>query len=89
MNKSINNPFIAKFPQIDLHGETTYTFVAVIDDFIKDCLHLGKYDAIIIHGKGSGILKKAVHEYLKHNKNIDSFYLDGYNDGQTIIKLIH
>ena len=42
---------------------------------------------LIIHGIGTGIVKKAVHEELKHNKKVKEFKLDNFNPGCTIVKL--
>lgn len=87
MNRIIKNPFIARFPQIDIHGETSATCIAVIKSFINDNIKLKNKNIIIIHGKGRGILKKATHQYLKSCKNVKKYYIDGLNDGQTIIEL--
>lgn len=87
MNKIIRDPFTARFPRIDIHGETSLTCIAVINSFIKDNVKLKEKNIIIIHGKGTGILKKATHNYLKKNKFVDKYYIDGLNDGQTIVEL--
>lgn len=87
MSKTIRNPFTCRFPQIDIHGETSSTCIAVIKSFINDNIKLKNKNIIIIHGKGTGILKKATHEYLKTCKNVKKYYIDGLNDGQTIIEL--
>ena len=42
---------------------------------------------ILIHGKGTGKLKKEVHEILKNEKIVKNYYLDPYNLGQTIVEL--
>ena len=87
MSKTIKDPFTFHFPQLDIHGETSLTCIALINSFIKDNLKLKKRNIIIIHGKGSGVLKKATHEYLKRHKSVEKFYIDGLNDGQTIVEL--
>lgn len=87
MNKIMRDPFTCRFPRIDIHGETSLTCIAVINSFIKDCVKLKEKNIIIIHGKGSGTLKKATHEYLKKNKYVSKYYIDGMNDGQTIVVL--
>ena len=87
MNRIINDPFTAKYPRIDIHGETTATCIAVIESFIKDNIHLEEENVIIIHGKGTGALKKATHEYLKKHKKVNKFYIDPLNEGQTIVVL--
>ena len=86
-NKTINDPFTAKYPRIDIHGETSSTCIAVIDSFIKDNVKLKEKNIIIIHGKGSGVLKKATHNHLKSHKNVQKYYINGLNDGETIIEL--
>ena len=87
MNRIIHDPFTARFPRIDIHGETSLTCVAVINSFINDNIKLKNKDIIVIHGKGTGILKKATHECLKSNKHVKKYYIDGFNDGQTIVEL--
>lgn len=87
MSRIINNPFTYRFPHLDIHGETTLTCIAVINSFIKDNIKLKHKNIIIIHGKGSGLLRKATHEYLKKNKYVSKYYIDGMNDGQTIVEL--
>lgn len=87
MTRIINDPFTSRFPRIDIHGETTLTCVAVINSFIKDNVKLKNKNVIIIHGKGSGALKKATHELLHHHHSVNKYYIDGFNDGQTIVEL--
>ena len=87
MSKTINDPFTAKFPRYDLHGETTLTCNAVIESFIKDNLKLKEKNIILIHGKGTGALRKATHNYLKNHKKVLNYYINGLNDGETIIEL--
>lgn len=87
MNRIINDPFTARYPKIDIHGETTATCIAVIESFIKDNIHLNNENIIIIHGKGTGALKCATHEYLKKHKYVKNYYIDPLNEGQTIINL--
>ncbi len=87
MSRIIVDPFTARFPHLDIHGETSLTCIAVIKSFINNNIKLKNKNIIIIHGKGSGVLKKATHEYLKKHKSVEKFYIDGMNDGQTIVEL--
>ena len=88
----MNDPFTAKLPHLDIHGETSSTCIAVINSFIKDCLHMKEYKCVIIHGRGihgigKGVLKETTKEYLKNDKRVSKYYIDGFNDGQTIVEL--
>lgn len=85
--KKTNDAFTYYYPSIDLHGEDRVGAIVKVKDFISDSYKLKNYDIIIMHGKGSGALKDAVHEYLRNNKNVISFKTDNFNDGITIVKL--
>lgn len=74
-------------PLLNLHGETRDTCVFLIEDFIRDNVIMGNLYIGVIHGRSSNILKNKVHEVLKRNKYVDSFKIDIFNPGVTIIKL--
>ncbi len=87
MSRIIRDPFTYHLPHLDIHGETSFTCIALIDSFIKDNLKLKNPKIVLVHGKGTGILRKATHEYLKKDKRVSKYYIDGMNDGETIIEL--
>ncbi|HRT67196.1 MAG TPA: endonuclease MutS2 [Bacteroidota bacterium] len=76
--------------RIDIHGMRVDAALPAIDKFISDAI-LGNIDRIVIvHGKGSGALKQAVHEFLRSHQSIKSFHegdlLEG-GAGVTIVEL--
>ena len=75
-------------PTINLHGETRDTVVVPLNEFINDNVKLGNIYIGIVHGYSSTILKTRIHELLKQNRNVDSFKVDIFNPGLTIVKLI-
>ena len=79
--------FHSSSPVFNVHGETTDTVVFFLNDFIKDNVKLGNTYVGIIHGRSSNILRNRVHELLRENKDVDSYRLDIWNPGLTIIKL--
>ncbi len=79
--------FSSKSPTLNLHGETRDTITYPVNDFIKDNYKLKNEYVGIIHGYSSTILKKEVHEILKKNKLVDSFKVDIFNPGLTIVKI--
>lgn len=85
MNK-YEDPFLVNLPHLDLHGEYVDSAIFLVDDFIKDNIKLRNYKIVIIHGKGSNILKNSIHEYLKKDRRVDNYYLD-INIGQTVVEL--
>ena len=78
---------LSKYNKIDVHGETTDTVVFIVNDFINDNYKMKEKYVIVVHGKGTGALKRKVHEILKENKLVEDYELDIMNMGQTIIKL--
>lgn len=79
--------FSSRSPILNVHGETRDTVVFVLNDFINDNYKLGNLYIGVIHGRSSNILKNRVHELLKKNKYVDSFKVNIWNPGITIIKL--
>ena len=74
-------------PQLDLHGlDRDYSRI-LINEFIEDNYNLHNKTVLIIHGNGTGILKKTTQETLKHNKYVLSYKLDNFNTGTTIVEL--
>ena len=74
-------------PTINLHGETRDSVPYLLNSFINDAVKMREQYIGIIHGYSSTILKNCVHELLKKNKKVDSFKVDLFNPGLTIVKL--
>ena len=85
--KRIDDPFIASYPSVDLHGEDRVGALIKVNELINDSLKLKCYNIVLVHGKGTGVLKENIHEYLKHDKRVEEFKLDNINNGITIVKL--
>lgn len=79
--------FLDNLPKIDLHGCDRDTARVLINDFIIDNIKLKKEVIIIIHGIGSGILKKGTNEVLKKHKMVVEYQTSFFNPGCTIVKL--
>ena len=85
--KQFIDPFLYNLPHLDLHGFDRTGAVAMIKMFIDESLKMGEKKIVIVHGKGSGILKSATHEYLSHNHLVNEYKTNNYNDGETIVTL--
>ncbi len=85
--RKIIDPFTDYLPHLDLHGETTSTCVYLVESFLHDNVKLKNNKVVIIHGKGSGAIRSKTHELLKRNRNVSKYYIDGMNDGQTIVEI--
>ena len=85
--KEFVDPFLYNLPHLDLHGYDRTGAMAMTKMFIDENVKINQKDIVIVHGRGTGILKHAVHDYLKTDKRVLSYKTNNYNDGETIIKL--
>ena len=69
-------------PEVDLRGMMTDEAVAALDQFLDSAV-MGKLTEVrIIHGKGTGAVRKAVREHLKRSRYIKSFRPGRYGEGE-------
>lgn len=79
--------FIDRFPKIDLHGFDRESARVAVNDFVRENIKLKNEIIVIIHGIGSHIVEKSVHDTLKKNKYVIDYKLYNYNVGCTIVHL--
>ena len=85
--KEFIDPFLYNAPHLDLHGYDRTGACAMIKMFIDENTRIEVKKIVIVHGKGTGILKAATHEYLKKDKRVMDYKTNNYNDGETIVIL--
>lgn len=70
-------------PEINLIGKTVDEALALLDKYLDDAYlsHIPK--VTIIHGRGTGALRNAVHGFLKKSKYVKSYRIGGFNEGNT------
>ena len=61
---------------LDLHTFAPKDAISVVDEYIRVCIEMGIYEVRIIHGKGTGVLRRTVHSFLKKNPKVLSFNID-------------
>lgn len=84
---NLNNIFTSNLPTLDLHGYDRESARVAIIDFINDNKKMKNDTIIIVHGKGTGILKQTTHSLLSKNKNVKEYKIDYFNDGSTIVRI--
>lgn len=68
--------------EIDLRGMDSVEAICVLDRYMDEAMR-GKLSSVrIIHGKGTGTLRQAVHQSLKRNKFVKKFRLGMYGEGE-------
>ena len=80
--------FLDRYPKIDLHGYDRDSARMAVKDFIEENIVLGNEVVVIIHGIGTGIVKREVHDVLKYHKKVIDYKTDNFNSGCTVVKLM-
>ena len=78
----------SNLPSLDLHGIDRDYAKILINDFIKDNYNIKNTRVIIIHGIGTGIIRKTTQETLKTNKLVEEYKIDNFNPGMTVVTLV-
>lgn len=68
--------------EIDLRGMDTIEAVCVMDRYLDEAMRSNLKSVRIIHGKGTGAVRAAVHQALKKNKYVKKFRLGQYGEGE-------
>lgn len=77
-------------PELDLRGEYTDNAWLQVDKYLDDASLTGVKSVTLIHGKGTGALRKAIWDHLKKDKRVSSFRAGAYGEGDygvTVVEL--
>ena len=69
--------------EINLLGKTTDEALVELDKYLDDAYLAHLPSVRIVHGKGTGALRKAVHQYLRRQKHVASFRLGEFGEGDS------
>lgn len=86
------NSFMSKTQEahrdIDIRGMMVDEAEVILGKFIDDSVMAGLSQVLVIHGKGTGALRKGVHAYLKRHRNVAYFQFADMSEGGTGATLI-
>ena len=74
--------------EINLLGKTVDEAVAELDKYLDDAYLAHLSPVRIVHGKGTGALRKGIHQYLRRQKNIKSFRLGAFGEGDAGVTIV-
>lgn len=69
--------------ELNLLGMTTDEAIVELDKYLDDAYLAHLSPVRIVHGKGTGALRKAVHQYLRRQKHVASYRLGEYGEGDA------
>lgn len=74
--------------ELNLLGKTTDEAIAELDKYLDDAYISHLPSVRIVHGKGTGALRKAVHNYLRKQKHVDSYRLGEFGEGDAGVTIV-
>ena len=75
-------------PEINLLGKTVDEAVSELDKYLDDALLSHLNTVRIVHGKGTGALRKGIHEYLRRQKHVKSYRLGEFGEGDAGVTIV-
>lgn len=83
INKSLN---VAT--EINVIGLNVDEAIPIIDKYLDDCYIANLNNARIVHGKGTGALRKGIHTFLKTNPRVKSYRLGTFGEGEMGVTIV-
>lgn len=74
--------------ELDIRGMTADEGIMEVDQFIDSSLMAGLQLVTIIHGKGTGALRDAIHRYLRGHRHVKAFRLGAYGEGEAGVTVV-
>ena len=75
-------------PEINLLGRTVDEALAELDKYLDDAYLAHLSSVRVVHGKGTGALRSAVHNHLKRMKNVKEYRLGEYGEGDAGVTIV-
>ena len=75
-------------PEINLLGNTVDEAINKLEKYLDDAMIAGLTSVRVVHGKGTGALRKGIHEYLRHLKFVKSYKLAEFGEGDAGVTIV-
>lgn len=74
--------------EVMLIGKTVDEAIMVLDKYLDDAYLSHLSTVRVVHGKGTGALRNAVHQHLRRVKYVDSFHLGEFGEGDSGVTIV-
>lgn len=74
--------------EIDVRGQTAIEAIMAVDSAIDNGILTNVQNITIIHGKGTGVLRREIHQHLKTVKQVKSFRLGVFGEGESGVTIV-
>ena len=75
-------------PEVDVRGMIGDDAWFIVDKYLDDAIMAGVRSVRIIHGKGTGALRKAIAQYLKSDRRVASHRMGAYGEGDAGVTVV-
>lgn len=75
-------------PEINLLGRTVDEAISELDKYLDDAILSHLNSVRVVHGKGTGALRKGIHDYLRRQKHVKSYHLAEYGEGDAGVTIV-
>ena len=72
----------------DVRGLTLDEAILEVDKFLDDCYLSSLHEVTIIHGKGTGVLRAGIGEFLRRHPCVDSYRAGRYGEGEMGVTVV-
>ncbi len=73
---------------LDLRGLNVEEALDKVDKYVDDAVIAGLHEVTLIHGKGTGVLRKAIHDHLRGHSHVVAYRLGKYGEGETGVTVV-
>ena len=74
--------------EIDVRGQTADEAIMSVDAAIDSCMLSNIHNLTIIHGKGTGVLRSRIQQFLRHHKAVRSYRLGTFGEGESGVTIV-
>lgn len=74
--------------EVDVRGFALDQAIEAVDKYLDDASITGLSEVTIIHGKGTGVLRNGIHQFLRSHHHVKTFRLGKYGEGETGVTVV-
>ena len=74
--------------EIDIRGMASDEGIMEVDRYIDEAILAGIETVTVIHGKGTGVLRAAVHSHLRRHTNVEGFRVGTFGEGENGVTIV-
>lgn len=87
-NQRISRIDTRPITEVDVRGYTADEAVMEVDKVIDTAVLTNVKNITVIHGKGTGVLRKEIQAFLRHHKAVKSFRLGTFGEGEAGVTIV-